>query len=143
MEMSISLFNPEVTRRMEEEAENRRIWREDRNRAHEAIFLKRQQQGLDLSSLDSAASRVKIILDRQGDSAEQLQALTELIADFTAFIKRAEEKGVNTATLRRKLQSLQLRAYYLFKEMQKHERAPEFDERDLRNILRDYESLRS
>jgi hypothetical protein len=140
--MSYSLFNVDVTRRMEEEAAARRIWREDRNNQHEAIFLKRQQRLVDLSSLDHSAARVKIILDRQGDSNEQLQALTELISDFTTFIKRAEEKEVNTSTLRRKLKSLQLRAYYLYKEMQKHERAPEYNERDLKRLLVDYETLR-
>ncbi len=140
--MSYSLFNPNVTRRMEEEAEARRIWREDRNNEHEALFLKRQQQLVDLSGLDHSAARVKIILDRHGDANEQLHALTELIADFTNFIKRAEEKEVNTSTLRRKLRSLQLRAYYLLKEMQKHERAPEYNERDLKKLVRDYEELR-
>jgi len=140
--MSYSLFNPDVTRRMEEEAEARRIWREKRNNTREAIFLKRQQQLVDLSSLDQSTARMKIILDRKGDSAEQLQALTELISDFTSFIKRAEEKDVNTSTLRRKLHSLQLRAYYLYKEMQRHERAQEFNERDLKKLLRDYDELR-
>ncbi len=127
---------------MEEEAEARRIWREKRNNTREAIFLKRQQQLVDLSSLDQSTARMKIILDRKGDSAEQLQALTELISDFTSFIKRAEEKDVNTSTLRRKLHSLQLRAYYLYKEMQRHERAQEFNERDLKKLLRDYDELR-
>ena len=140
--MSYSLFNPEATRRMEKEAADRRIWREDRNSAHETLFLKRQQKLMDLSSLDQSTTRMKIILDRKGDSAEQLQALTELISDFTSFIKRAEEKEVNTTTLRRKLSSLQLRAYSLYKEMQKHDRAHEFNERDLKKLLRDYDDLR-
>lgn len=127
---------------MEEEARERRLWREDRNQAHEALFLKRQQQLVDLSSLDDSAQKMKIILDRKGDAQEQLAGLTELINDFTNFIKRAEEKEVNTTTLRRKLQSLQLRAYYLFKEMQRHDRAQEYNERDLKKILYDYENLR-
>ncbi|MCL4734345.1 MAG: hypothetical protein KJ050_05355 [Candidatus Omnitrophica bacterium] len=140
--MTFRLFSPDATRRMEEEAKARRIWREDRNQAHEALFLKRQQQLVDLSSLDNSTARMKIILDRKGDAQEQLAGLTELIDDFSSFIRRAEEKEVNTATLRRKLQSLQLRAYYLYKEMKKHERAQEFNERDLKKILNDYENLR-
>ncbi len=140
--MSYSLYNADVTERMEQEAEARRIWREDRNEAHEAIFLKQQQKMVDMSGLDHSAARMKIILDRRGNSNEQLQALTELISDFTTFINRAEEKEINTSTLRRKLRSLQLRAYYLYKEMQKHERAPEYDVRDLKRLVNDYETLR-
>lgn len=140
--MTYSLFGSDISKRMREEAEARRAWREDRNDAHEAIFLKRQQQMMDMSVLDHSTNRVKIILDRRGNSFEQLQALTELIADFTAFIERAEAKEVNTSTLRRKLRSLQLRAYYLHKEMLKHERAPEYNERDLKKLLHDYQELR-
>lgn len=140
--MPYSVYNPEASRRMREEAETRRTWREERNRLQEVISLKRQQQAVDLSNLDRSAGRIKIILDRQGDSVEQLKGLLELIGDFTAFIRRAEEKEVNTSTLRRKLQNLQLRAYNLYKEMIRHERAHEFNEKDLRGLIRDYETLR-
>jgi hypothetical protein len=80
-------------------------------------------------------------LDRQGELRYQLEVLRELIDAFRTVIEHAEEKEADTYTLRKKLRSLEYRARTVLSEMERHGRAPEFDQRALRGILRDYRSI--
>ena len=118
-------------------------WREDRSELLSGLFLKRQRRRVDCRDLDRTVSSMQETLDQQAGLYHQLDVLRELIEAFRTVIEHAEEKEADTYTLRKKLRSLEYRARTVLSEMEHRARAPEFDERALRGILRDYRSIRN
>ena len=141
--MSTYAYGVGLAIRDRREEEGLAPWRKRSAELHSAALLRRQQYHVDCASLDRTAGVVSKLLDRGVGPHVQLVGLRELIKDFRRVIAKAEEKGVDTYTLRRKLESFEQRASNLYEEMRNGQRAAEFDQRNLRGILEDYRKMRS
>lgn len=117
--------------------------REESNELQEKVRLRREQYAIDFTELDRSTHQVQTLLDRNENLYQKLGVLQDLITNFRVVIDRAEEKNLDTYTLRKKLLSLERRAVNLYQEISHQSRAPEFDIQALRKILKDYEAMRN
>ena len=130
-------------RQTETESQRRSEWREESNELQNKLRLRREQYTVDFSELDRSTHQMQTLLDQNEDLYQRLGVLQDLITNFRVVIQRAQEKYVDTYTLRKKLLSLERRAINLYQEISHQSRAPEFDIQALRKLLKDYGSMRN
>lgn len=130
-------------RRPDSSSQRRNEWREESNKLDNQLRLRKEQYTIDFSALDRATGQMQTLLDRNEDLYQRLGVLQDLITNFRVVIQQAEDKNVDTYTLRKKLQGLERRAINIYREISRQARAPEFDIQALRKLLKDYDSMRN
>lgn len=105
------------------------------------LSLKGDNQFIDCSRLDESASTLERMVDSGASSAGQLDALTRFMTRLHEVIQESET-AMGAYSFRKRLVSLEYRSLAVYRELKRGERAPEFNDKALRRIVKDYMELR-